>query len=108
MVAWCANTAPGNWTCSPPPANPGRRRQRAGQGPVQARVIALRRKGLSAYEISAHLTGEGTPLNRTSVAEILTEEGFGRLLRHPDPEASTSPDITVPWWDNRTLHYEFA
>jgi len=57
---------------------------------VRGRVIELRRQGLSAYEISAHLAGEGTPLNRTSVAEILTEEGFGRLLRHPDPDASTS------------------
>lgn len=57
---------------------------------VRGRVIALRRQGLSAYEISARLAAEGTPLNRTSVAEILTEEGFGRLLRHPDPEASTS------------------
>jgi transposase len=57
---------------------------------VRGRVIALRRQGQSAYEISAHLAAEGTPLNRTSVAEILTEEGFGRLLRHPDPEASTS------------------
>ncbi len=57
---------------------------------VRGRVIALRRQGLSAYEISAHLAGEGTPLNRTSVAEILTEEGFGRLLRHPAPEASTA------------------
>lgn len=68
---------------------------------VRGRVIALRRQGLSAYEISAHLAAEGTPLNRTSVAEILTEEGFGRLLRHPDPEASTSiatpgRDTTLP------------
>jgi hypothetical protein len=29
-------------------------------------------------------------LNRTSVAEILTEEGLGRLLRHPALEASTA------------------
>jgi hypothetical protein len=68
---------------------------------VRARVVVLRREGLSAYEISARLAGEGTPLNRTSVAQILTEEGFGRLLRHPDPEASTSPatpgrDTTLP------------
>src|SRR5208283_4246435 len=34
---------------------------------------------------------EGTPLNRTSVGEVLAEEGFGRLLRHPEPEASSSP-----------------
>lgn len=25
------------------------------------------------------------------VGELLAEEGFGRLLRHPEPEASTSP-----------------
>jgi transposase len=58
---------------------------------VRGRVIALRREGLSTYEISARLAAEGTPLNRTSVGEILAEEGFGRLLRHPDPAASTSP-----------------
>ena len=58
---------------------------------VRARVIELRRQGLSTYEISTRLTGEGTPLNRTSVGEILTEEGFGRLLRHPEPVASTNP-----------------
>jgi hypothetical protein len=66
---------------------------------VRGRVIALRREGLSAYEISARLAGEGTPLNRTSVAEILTEEGFGSLLRHPAPEASTSP--ATPGRDTR-------
>jgi hypothetical protein len=66
---------------------------------VRGRVIALRREGFSAYEISARLAGEGTPLNRTSVAEILSEEGFGRLLRHPAPEASTSP--ATPGRDTR-------
>jgi hypothetical protein len=54
-------------------------------------VIELRRKGYSTYEISGRLAAEGTPLNRTSVGEILAEEGFGRLLRHPEPEASISP-----------------
>src|SRR6478735_7573079 len=58
---------------------------------VRGRVIALRREGLSSYEISARLATEHTPLNRTSVAEILSEEGFGRLLRHPEPEASINP-----------------
>jgi transposase-like protein len=58
---------------------------------ARARVIALRRQGLSVYEISAQLTAQGTPLNRTSVAEILTEEGFGRLLRDPADQASTNP-----------------
>ena len=76
---------------------------------VRGRVIELRRAGLSQYEISAQLAGEGTPLNRTSVGEILTEEGFGRLLRHPDPAASTAPatsgrDTRLP----RTAKLDFA
>ncbi|HZD73202.1 MAG TPA: hypothetical protein VE776_04840 [Actinomycetota bacterium] len=58
---------------------------------VRGRVIGLRRQGLSTYEISARLAAEGTPLNRTSVAEILAEEGFGRLLRGPQPDHSSSP-----------------
>src|SRR5713101_7791820 len=58
---------------------------------VRGRVTGLRRQGLSTYEICRRLKAEGTPLNRTSVAEILAEEGFGRLLRHPEPEASISP-----------------
>jgi hypothetical protein len=68
---------------------------------ARGRVIELRRQGLSAYEISRRLAGEGTPLNRTSVGEVLAEEGFGRLLRSPEPEASISPatpgrDTTLP------------
>jgi transposase len=66
---------------------------------ARARVIELRRAGLSTYEISAQLGVEGRALNRTSVAEILTEEGFGRLLRHPDPVASSSP--ATPGRDTR-------
>jgi hypothetical protein len=76
---------------------------------ARGRVIELRRSGLSAYEISVRLAAEQTPLNRTSVAEILTEEGFGRLLRHPEPAASTSPatagrDTRLP----RTARLDFA
>jgi transposase len=85
-----------------PPRRPG---PQPGAAPAKdrarGRVIALRRQGLSTYEISARLAAEGTPLNRTSVGEILAEEGFGRLLRHPEPEASASPatagrDTTLP------------
>src|SRR6266511_2024969 len=66
---------------------------------VRGRVIQLRRQGLSTYEISARLAAERTPLNRTSVAEILAEEGFGRLLRGPAPAESTSP--ATPGRDSR-------
>jgi hypothetical protein len=75
-----------------PPGKPG---PAPGVAPAKdrarGRVIALRRQGLSSYEISATLATEGTPLNRTGVAEILAEEGFGRLLRHPQPAASITP-----------------
>src|SRR6266540_1428591 len=75
-----------------PPRKPG---PPAGVAPakqrVRGRVIQLRRQGLSTYEISARLAAEQTPLNRTSVAEILVEEGFGRLLRGPAPAESSSP-----------------
>jgi transposase len=78
-----------------PPKKPG---PPAGSAPakdrVRARVVALRRDGLSTYEISARLATEGTPLNRTSVGEILTEEGFGRLARGPEPAESANPATT--------------
>jgi len=72
------------------PAKPGRKRAPR-KDAARARVIELRRAGLSVYEISARLAVEGTALNRTGVGQILTEEGFDRLLRDPEPEQSTSP-----------------
>jgi len=72
-----------------PPAGVAPAKDRA-----RGRVIELRREGLSSYEISRRLATENTPLNRTGVAEILAEEGFGRLLRHPQPAASISPATT--------------
>jgi DDE family transposase len=83
-----------------PPSKPG---PKPGHAPakerVRGRVVALRRHGLSTYEISSQLALEGTPLNRTSVGEILTEEGFGKLLRGPAPESSDSP--ATPGRDTR-------
>ena len=80
------------YQASPGPSPPtGRTRLTSSESSARARVIGLRREGLSVYEISTRLTGEGTPLGRTAVSDILREEGFGRLLRGPAPEASTSP-----------------
>ena len=53
---------------------------------VRPRVIELRRAGRSAYEIAQTLAAEGTPLNRTGVAELLAEEGFPRLWPRPQAE----------------------
>ncbi|MGH3616159.1 MAG: hypothetical protein ACRDRK_26920 [Pseudonocardia sp.] len=61
---------------------------------ARARVVELRRLGLSVYEISSRLRAEATPLNRTGVGQILAEEGFGRLLRGPEPTASANPATT--------------
>jgi transposase len=83
-----------------PPRKPG---PPAGAAPAKDRargkVIELRRQGLSTYEISARLAAAGTPLNRTGVGEILAEEGFGRLIRHPEPAESVS--AATPGRDTR-------
>ena len=73
-----------------PPGVPGRK-SAPKKDAARARVIELRREGLSIYEISARLSLQGTALGRTAVSDILREEGFGRLLRGPEPEASISP-----------------
>lgn len=92
MVDLARNYRADRLTLFAPPGRPGRR---PGAAPkkdaAREKAIELRREGLSVYEISARLTAAGTPLNRTSVGEILAEEGFGRLLRHPEPQASISP-----------------
>src|SRR5216684_8184874 len=80
----------GKLTLFAPPGVPGRK-SAPKKDAARARVIELRREGLSIYEISTRLTREGTPLGRTAVSDILREEGFGRLLRGPEPKASISP-----------------
>jgi hypothetical protein len=80
----------GRLTVFAPPGTPGRK-SAPKKDAARGRVIELRRAGLSVYEISTRLIQEGTPLGRSAVSDILREEGFGRLLRGPAPEASTSP-----------------
>ena len=71
---------------------------------ARGRVIELRRQGLSTYEISARLAAEARPLNRTSVGEVLAEEGFGpagarpaarreHLAGHPGPRHAPAPGV---------------
>ena len=81
-----------------PPGRPGPKSSPK-KDAARRRVIELRRQGLSVHEISARLRAEGTPLNRTGVGQVLAEEGFGRLLRGPAQEASTSarpPPAAIP------------
>src|SRR6266705_2847391 len=76
----------------PPGAAPAKDRARG-------RVIGLRRQGLSTCEISARPAAGGRPLNRTSAGEILAAEGFGRLVRGPQPAESINP--AAPGRDTR-------
>jgi hypothetical protein len=80
----------GRLTVFAPPGTPGRK-SAPKKDAARGRVVDLRREGLSVYEISTRVGQEGTPLGRSAVSDILREEGFGRLLRAPAPEASTSP-----------------
>ena len=80
----------GKLTIFAPPGVPGRKGSPKTDA-ARGRVIELRRAGLSVYEISTRLGQEGTPLGRSAVSGILREEGFGRLVRGPAPQASASP-----------------
>ncbi len=46
----------------------------------------MRAAGHSIDEIAAALAAEGTPLNRTGIAEVIADEGLPRLWRRPDAE----------------------
>jgi hypothetical protein len=65
-----------------PPPRPGPQTAPA-KDAARTRIIQLRRGGHSAVEISQVLATEGTPLNRTGVAEVLAEEGFERMWPRP-------------------------
>src|SRR5713226_3251645 len=80
----------GKLTLFAPPGVPGRK-SAPKKDAARGRVIELRREGLPVYEISTRLGQEGTPLGRSAVSDTLREEGFGRLVRGPAPEASASP-----------------
>src|SRR6266705_2550180 len=90
MASLLRNFRAGRLELFAPPGKPGPKTAPA-KDRARARVLELRRAGLSVYEISSRLRAEGTPLNRTGVGQILAEEGFGRLLRGTAPMASTSP-----------------
>lgn len=58
---------------------------------VRDKVIALRKKNLSIYDIKDHLKEEGVSLSPPAVSQILKEEGFAKLPRRRDEER---PDKT--------------
>lgn len=67
---------------------------------ARSRIVELRRAGRSSYEIARVLAAEGTPLNRTGVAEVLAAEGFARMWPRPHlerglPRREVLPRATV-------------
>ncbi len=53
---------------------------------TRARILELRAAGHSIDEIAAALAADGTPLNRTGIAEVIADEGLPRLWRRPEAE----------------------
>jgi hypothetical protein len=53
---------------------------------ARERIVELRGAGHSVTEIAEALAGTPTPLNRTGIAEVLAEAGFGRLAVRPPAE----------------------
>ena len=61
---------------------------------LRGKIVALRKKNLSVYDISDALYKEEHPLSPAMVAIILKEDGFARLPRRADDErpATSRPD----------------
>jgi hypothetical protein len=57
-----------------------------GKEAARPRILELRGAGHSIDEIAQALAAEGTPLNRTGIAEVIAAEGLPRLWRRPDAE----------------------
>lgn len=59
------------------------------------RVIDLRKRNYSIYDISQTLAEEGVVLSATAVREVLSEEGFAPLPRRLDEERPVGPHPTI-------------
>jgi hypothetical protein len=74
-----------------------------GKDAARQRIVALRQAGHSIDEIAHALRVDGTPLNRTGIAEVVAEEGFPRLWRRPEgfrgaPRRDSLPRTGVIDW----------
>ena len=61
---------------------------------ARERIVALRKRNYSVYEISAALRDEGVDLSATAVREVLSAEGFAPLPRRLDEERVPQPRPT--------------
>ncbi len=58
---------------------------------LREKVVALRKKNLSIYDINEALASEGKRLSPAAISIILKEEGFARLSRRADEERPRRP-----------------
>jgi transposase-like protein len=58
---------------------------------ARERIVALRKRNYSVYEISTVLREEGMALSATAVREVLNQEGFAPLPRRLDEERPQYP-----------------
>lgn len=60
---------------------------------LRERIIALRKKSLSIYDVSEALARSGKKLSPAAISLILTQEGFSRLPRRRDDERPERPGV---------------
>lgn len=79
----------------PPPKGPQAPKKK---DRVRERIIALRKKNLSIYDIKEQLKEEGVQLSPPAVSTILTQEGFAKLPRRKDEERpdNVRPELAEP------------
>jgi hypothetical protein len=65
------------------------------KSPARRRIIELRKRNRSIYEISEELKAAGQSLSPTAVREILKEEGFAALPRRLDEDRPDRPRPSV-------------
>jgi hypothetical protein len=67
-----------------------------GKAPARPRILELRAAGHSIDEIAAALAAEGTPLNRTGIAEVITGEGLPGCGAGLTPSGAGQPGRSRP------------
>ena len=83
---------------------------------VRQRIISMRKRNFSVYEISDALKGSGEQLSPPAVSAILRQEGFARLPRRRDDErpeatrvsAAAGADVGALELSPRSIHSRFA
>ena len=64
----------------------GRRKAAPERDDLRNRIIALRKRNLSIYDIERQLTADGYSLTASTISTLLKEEGFERLPRRRDED----------------------